>query len=170
MRRQGRICALQILYQMDVAKVLPVAGAAAAAQAVDQATDSYWRSFEAVDPAERQFAERLVRGAVPQMAALDEALSRASHHWKVERMNRVDRALLRLAAYEILHCPDIPPAASINEALEIAKRFCGGEAGPFINGILDQLVKLVDPEQVMQHRQAVENVVPIGIHAGRRRP
>lgn len=138
MRRRGRVCALQILYQLDLAKQLREG---VSTRDVDKAIFAYWRSFETVGLDDQDFAERLVHGVVRDLKHIDEALAGVSHHWKVNRMDKVDRNLLRLAAYEILRCADIPRAASINEAIEIAKRFSGNESAAFINGILDQLVK-----------------------------
>jgi N utilization substance protein B len=136
MRRRGRECALQVLYQLDIARELD--GAQRAALAED-ALKAFWASFETVGEDDRAFAERLVRGVVGELVELDQAITKASEHWRMTRMDKVDKSLLRLAAYEILRCPDIPRAASINEAIEIAKRFSGKESASFINGILDQL-------------------------------
>lgn len=130
---------MQILYQLDLAKELE--GARPGARHVDQAIQRYWSSFDAVGDEDKTFAERLVHGVVRDLIEIDQALANVSHHWKVARMDKVDRNLLRLAAYEILRCQDIPRAASINEAIEIAKRFSGNESAAFINGILDQLTK-----------------------------
>jgi transcription antitermination protein NusB len=135
MRRRAREAALQIIYQLDVARLLEGADA----EAVETAMRDYWTSFEPVAPEDREFAERVVRGVAAEVKALDQAITAVSHHWKLDRMAKVDRSLLRLAAYEILRCPDIPRAASINEAIEIAKRFSGQESASFINGVLDQL-------------------------------
>ncbi|RYJ01504.1 MAG: transcription antitermination factor NusB [Acetobacteraceae bacterium] len=169
MRRQGRICALQILYQMDIGKHFDAASAPEP-EAVSDLLDMFWRSFEPVDPLERQFAERLVRGVARDTAALDAQVSKVSHNWKIARMAKVDRALLRLATFEILRCPDIPAAVSINEALEIAKRFSGVEAAPFINGILDQLAQLpAEPVEPVEVTAPAANVVPLARHLDRRR-
>ncbi len=135
MRRRGRECALQMLYQLDVGKDLETPSG----PAIEQAMADFWKSFEAVDGEDREFAERLVRGVAKERQALDAELAKVSQHWRVDRMDKVDKNLLRLAAYEILHCPDIPRAASINEAIEIAKRFSGRDSAAFVNGILDQL-------------------------------
>lgn len=86
-----------------------------------------------------QFCRDLVTGVAGNIDAIDEALARASAHWSVSRMARVDRAILRLAAYEILFLDEIPSKVSINEAIEIAKRFSAPEAPTFINGVLDKL-------------------------------
>ena len=137
MRRKGRVCALQILYQMDLAKDLDAesVGESDARLAIRR----YWGSFESVGAEDEAFAQRLVYGVVAELQVIDRALADASHHWRVARMGKVDRNLLRVAAYEMLFCSDIPRAVSINEAIEIAKRYNSSEAAAFINGILDQL-------------------------------
>lgn len=137
MRRKGRVCALQILYQMDLAKNLDAETVSDADARL--AIRRYWGSFERVGQEDEAFAERLVHGVVRELNAIDDALADASHHWRVARMGKVDRNLLRVAAYEMLFCQDIPRAVSINEAIEIAKRYNSSEAAAFINGILDQL-------------------------------
>lgn len=142
MRRRGRVCALQILYQLDLAREL--SKDVFAPERVRQAIGRYWQSFDAVGPEDEAFAERLVLGVAREVGVLDETISAVSHHWKIARMDRVDRNVLRLAAYEMLHCPDIPRAASINEAIEIAKRFSNNESAAFINGVLDQLARSKD--------------------------
>jgi N utilization substance protein B len=106
---------------------------------LEGALSAYWSSFETVKPKVREFSERLVKGVSEHLTQLDDAISGQSKNWKVSRMDRVDLNLLRLAAYEIIYCPDIPKAAAINEALEIAKRFSEDDAASFINGILDNL-------------------------------
>ena len=136
MRRKGRVCAFPVLYQLDVAGELE----AATADTVSTALLRFWQSFEPMVVEDRLYAERLVAGAVAAQVALDARISQVSHNWRVARMGKVDRNLLRLAAYEILYCPDIPRTASINEAIEMAKQFGGGESPAFVNGILDQLV------------------------------
>lgn len=128
---------MQILYQLDFGPASE--GASVDPKTLEMEIGRFWASFEAVGDDVREFAERLARGVASALPQIDEAIAGASHHWKLGRMERVDRNLLRLAAYEILRCPDIPRAASINEAIEIAKRFSSVESAAFINGILDQL-------------------------------
>jgi N utilization substance protein B len=128
-----------MLYQLDLAQDL--GREPFDPEAVRTAMGRYWQSFDAVGPEDEAFAERLVMGVARELKEMDAALAEVSHHWKVARMGRVDRNVLRLAAYEMLRCPDIPRAASINEAIEIAKRFSNNEAAAFINGILDQLAR-----------------------------
>jgi transcription antitermination protein NusB len=145
MRRRARECALQILYQLDVQA--ETEEAQLSAEQVKAAVERYWESFEVVTPEEQAFAERLAMGVAADVQALDQAIAGVSLNWKMSRMDKVDRNLIRLAAYEILRCPDIPRSVSINEALEMARRYGGGDSVPFINGILDQLGHdRVDPE------------------------
>ena len=138
MRRRGRECALQILYQMDLNGDL-CADKVLTSENKNDAMNAYWSSFEAVKPQTREFSERLVQGVLAELLQLDKAISENSKNWKISRMDKVDLNLLRMAAFEILYCPDIPKAASINEALEIAKRFSEHDAASFINGILDNI-------------------------------
>ncbi len=85
------------------------------------------------------YAKGLVLGITQHQARLDEVLGQASPRWKVERMSRIDRNILRLAAYEIVYT-DIPPKVAINEAIELAKLFGGDESPAFINGVLDAVL------------------------------
>jgi N utilization substance protein B len=156
MRRQGRICALQILYQLDLHKQLPIGGAVPVdAAAVEAAMQLYWESFDPVEAGAQRFTKRLVEGLAGALQTVDAALTQAAHHWKLERMDRVDRNLLRLAAYEMLCCSDIPRSASLNEAVELAKCFSGAQAAAFVNGVLDH-VEAVTPEP--QHEVEVDVV------------
>jgi len=145
MRRQARQCALQLMFQLDMQKMLE---APVPAKELSSALRDYWSSFEEVHPDDRAFAERLVHGVLLQLAELDEAIAQASRKWRLKRMDKVDLNLLRVSAYEILYCPDVPRAAAINEAVEIAKRFCSQDSAAFVNGILDQLGKA--PDEVVQ--------------------
>ncbi len=88
----------------------------------------------------RVFVERIVRGFFARREEIDERLTAASQNWRLERMARVDRNLLRLSAFEILCCDDIPPKVAINEAVEIAKAYSTRESGAFVNGILDRVL------------------------------
>lgn len=133
MRRRARECALQILYQLDVG------GHLRSGDTLRPELDRYWGSFEPVSPEVRAFTERLVEGVAREVVELDRILEEAANHWKLGRMAKVDRNLLRLAAFEILHCPDIPRSSSINEAIEIGKRFSTEDSGSFLNGVLDRL-------------------------------
>lgn len=85
------------------------------------------------------FAEMLIRGVTEHLEAIDTLLGESSTNWKVARMALVDRNVLRLATYELCHLRDIPPKVTMNEAIEIAKRFGAGDSSSFINGILDRI-------------------------------
>jgi N utilization substance protein B len=137
-RRRAREFALQILYQLDVQEQL----------SDEQALGMFWRNFAATAEAEgalpadlgeiQPFAEKLVRGVREHLVDLDAQIQGASKNWRLERMARVDRNLLRLALYELKHVDDVPAKVAINEAIEIAKRYGTNESSAFVNGILDR--------------------------------
>ena len=87
----------------------------------------------------RPFSEKLVTGVYEKREELDQLISRASRNWRLDRMPRLDRCILRLAAFEMLYMDDIPPKVSINEAVEMGKKFGGRDSGGFINGVLDNI-------------------------------
>ena len=128
-RRRSREQALQILYQVDVG-----------AGDVEQVLDVFWEEPPADDEGVL-FTGRLVRGVVGHRDEVDGLIETHSINWKLHRMPAVDRNILRLAVFEILHCDDIPAMVSINEAIELGKQFSTGESGAFINGILDKISK-----------------------------
>jgi transcription antitermination protein NusB len=128
-RRKGRELALQALYQIEM-----TSDASAAA------VDLFLRHFEG-NPAAKEFARRLVSGAVSQRAAIDQLIDRCTENWKLGRLAKVDLVILRMATYELVFCPDIPSAVSLDEAIEIGKRFGSAESAPFINGVLDQIAQ-----------------------------
>lgn len=137
-RRACREAALQALYQFDTlgefsADQLDFFLVHFQSQA--QLDDDDHESRVVAD----QFCRELVSGVVSNIDAIDEAIARASVNWSVSRMARVDRTIIRLAAYEIMFVEDIPSKVSINEAIEVAKRFSAPEAPTFINGLLDKL-------------------------------
>ena len=126
-RRKGREAALQVLFQMDVS------GAAAA-----DALGSYWPHLSETREGE-DFASTLVSGYWAERELIDGTIRGVSHHWRLERMTKVDRNILRLGTYELLKMVDIPRRVTLNEAVELAKRF-GTEASPgFVNGVLDRI-------------------------------
>jgi N utilization substance protein B len=94
-----------------------------------------------VDPATHAFALSLVRGTKQQQEKIDQLLAQYAEHWDLERMSVVDRNILRMAVYELLWAPEVPPKAAINEALEIAKKFGTTESSRFINGVLDRILR-----------------------------
>jgi len=127
-RRKARECALQMLFAADLVKI------------DGDATLGYWDELgeTGIDEKTRDFANNLVRGALKDIAAIDDKIRTRAEHWRIERMAIVDRNVLRLAVYEFLF-EDTPHTVVINEALEIARRFSTFEATQFINGILDAI-------------------------------
>lgn len=108
---------------------------------------SDFKAVEDLDPAKkedaevRKFSEELVRGTLAHLDEIDQKIQLVAAHWKMSRMASVDRNIMRVAAYEILYRDDIPPAVTINEALEIAKKYSSAEAASFINGLLDKIAR-----------------------------
>ncbi len=128
-RRRAREIAIQILYQADVAKV-----------PLSEAFTIYEGYFKP-SPKALDFAKELVNGVAQYQEDLDAWIEQFSKHWRIDRMSAIDRNILRLATYELLHRSDIPPRVSINEAVELAKSFGSEESAAFVNGILDALFK-----------------------------
>jgi len=100
----------------------------------------FWADVEADDKA-REYTERIVRGVMSRRGELDETIAKALEHWDMARLAVIDRNVIRMAAYEMLHCMDVPPVVSINEAVDIAKYFGTPESGRFVNGVLDRICK-----------------------------
>lgn len=126
-RTTAREAALQMLFAIEASDADP-----------DRAIDDFWRELPG-DAEGRAYADEVVRGVRATLAELDAQLSRASKNWRLERMTRVDRNVLRLGAWELAHRPDVPRAVVLDEAVELAKRFGSEESGPFVNGVLDRV-------------------------------
>lgn len=131
-RRRGRWYAIQVLYALDLNPD----------EAPERAVADYAERF-ALELDERSiaFGRDLVVAFVDHRADIDQAIQKASRNWRLERMSRVDRNILRLAACELLYVKDAPMRVIINEAVELAKRFGATESPAFINGILDRVVQ-----------------------------
>ncbi len=128
-RSLARERALQALYQVDLAGAEPL-----------EALRAAWGSEEHKPDARAvEFAESLVRGVLEHRDALDAAIERYSHRWRVDRMSRIDRNILRLAAFELTVGPALPARVVLNEAIELAKRYGSEDSSAFINGILDRV-------------------------------
>jgi transcription antitermination protein NusB len=126
-RRKAREAALQMLFQIDLSGEDP-----------ERAIELYKQYLgEAVDADE--YAIELVRGCAAARDAIDARIREVSRHWRLERMARVDRNVLRLAAFELLHMPGVPRKVTLNEAVELAKRFGDEDSPAFINGVLDRI-------------------------------
>ena len=97
----------------------------------------------------REFALRLIEGTRAHQKQVDEILVAVTRNWDLRRMAAIDRNILRMAIYELLHCADIPPKVTINEAIELGKRFSTANSGAFINGILDRVRIDIDKGAVL---------------------
>ena len=105
-----------------------------------QLIDEFWKGMKA-DKSVITFSNEIVKGTIENLRNIDKEIKDAAEHWVLERMAIVDRNILRLACYEILYRDDIPPLVSIDEAIEISKKYSSSESSAFINGILDKISK-----------------------------
>jgi transcription antitermination protein NusB len=123
MRHEARERALGLLYEAEQKGIEPEAVLAELPVAPDS------------------FAEELVRGVAEHAAELDALIAATATNWRLERMAMLDRTVLRLGTYELLHRPDVPPAVAIDEAVELAKAYCGEESPRFVNGVLARIAE-----------------------------
>jgi N utilization substance protein B len=108
----------------------------------DEVITLFWRSFDAdADPEGRPYADEIVRGVASTRADLDAIVAGASSNWRLERMTRVDRNILRLGAWELAHKADVPAAVILDEAVELAKAFGTEGSGAFVNGVLNRIAE-----------------------------
>ena len=131
-RHEARQWAVQFLFQRDFN-----------AGDIESALADFWQDKKSSDKS-RLFAEELIQGVESKKDELDRLIRKYAEHWDVRRMGAVDRNVMRVALYEMIYRPDIPPVVSINEAVEIAKDLSGVESGKFVNGILDHACKEQD--------------------------
>ena len=138
-RHKAREAAVQCLYQWDVTgreRDVIFAG---------------FRESQELEASEAQdFAEELFDGVVAHADEIDAMIAGQSEHWRVDRLGLVEKSILRLGVYELMFEPDTPPAVAMNEAVELAKRFSGPEAGPFVNGVLDAISKRLQAGDVSE--------------------
>ena len=128
-RSLARTYVLQILYQVDITREDPFCS-----------QHSFWDNMEEQVEADiKEFAEKLAKGVLANLSEIDLKISQYASNWNINRMSVVDRNILRLGCFELLFCEDIPPKVTINEAVELAKKYSGIEAGKFVNGILDKI-------------------------------
>ncbi len=134
-RRDARARALQALFQVDFSEIDPL----------DALVIAFKSEESRPAPDVMLFAEALVSGVVERRAEIDALIEKQSHHWRVERMARVDRNVLRLAVFELL-TGEVPQKVIFNEAIELAKQYGSEESGAFVNGILDKLAARIRRE------------------------
>ncbi|MFH1502972.1 MAG: transcription antitermination factor NusB [Candidatus Eisenbacteria bacterium] len=131
-RREGRELALKLLYREEVTGL----------------TDHAVPDLETADPKSLEFAELLVGGVRDDSDNIDAAISAASEHWEISRMGAVDRSIIRIGVFELIHRPETAVGPIINEAIDIARKYSGDECGRFVNGVLDRIARDVrgDPD------------------------
>jgi transcription antitermination protein NusB len=113
----------------------------------DQAIELFWRAFDG-EAEGRTYADEAVRGLTQDMREVDALISAASTHWRIERMARVDRNVLRLGTWELLRRADVPRAVILDEAVELAKAFGTEESSAFVNGVLNSVAETVGRKDV----------------------
>ena len=147
-RRRAREFALAALYQSDIAG----GGVAPALKGLllGQLEDGI--DGKAAEADEVEFAQRIADGVDAQRKEIDQHIEAASKNWRLVRMPVVDRNILRLATYELMLCPDVPVSVTINEAVELAKRFGDKESKSFVNGILDRIASDLGRGGRRQHK------------------
>lgn len=129
-RTVAREFALQILYQLDITS-----------EPAENALENFWSNHkdEEIEASLKEFSSELVKGVARNLEEIDQSIMRYAQNWQLKRMAVVDRNIMRLGAFELLYRQDIPPKVSINEAVELAKKFSGPESGKFVNAILDKI-------------------------------
>lgn len=148
-RSAAREAALHVLFATDGAARPP--GVFDEEAAVAQ-LEHYWRSraeagselatsLQIAEPDARAFADAIVRGVASRLAEIDGVIRKASAHWRLERMARVDRTVLRIGTWELLREADAPRAVVVDEAVELGKAYGGEDSGSFINGVLDRVAE-----------------------------
>lgn len=126
-RRKSRECALQVLFQLNITK-----------QEAIKALSQFQEHFSSDGEAD-EFLKRLVLGVLEHRQELDRLIEQYSENWRLDRINIIERNILRMALFELLYCEEIPPKVTINEAIDLGKRYGSGDSGGFINGILDRI-------------------------------
>ena len=152
-RRKAREAALRALYEIEIAQ-----------SASADALESVFSEMELAQD-QRGFAERLVQGVGERQSEIDNKLSKLIRQFDFDRVAAVDRSVLRIAAYELLFEPAIPPAVSINEAVAIVKKYSTAESGRFVNGVLAKLVGETpkanwDPSMAPEEEEPLDDTEP----------
>jgi N utilization substance protein B len=128
-RREGREAALQLLFDWDLNIRGPLA---------EPDLAGFW-DIRPASPNVKTFAVDLVRGVIERQSVIDEKITKYALNYELRRISAVDRNILRLAIYEMLYVPDVPPIVAINEAIDIAKKFGTEDSSKFVNGVLDRV-------------------------------
>lgn len=145
-RKEAREWALQMLYQLDINPL-----------GLEELFEQFFADKKYANR-DREFAEKTVIGVIEYFEAIDSKVKEFTPKWDMKRLGGVDRNVLRIAAYEMIYCDDIPPVVSINEAIQNAKDYAGVESGKFVNGVLDELRKTLDRPSRSTYKSAEERL------------
>ncbi|MGB2630602.1 MAG: transcription antitermination factor NusB [Candidatus Omnitrophota bacterium] len=129
-RTLSREIALKILYAWDISK-----------EPVEEVHRKFWENNDISGEKVREFSDLLVFGVNSNLGKIDEIIAGHAINWRMDRMATIDRNVLRIASFELLFAPDIPPKVAINEAIDLAKKYGDKDSGKFVNGILDNINK-----------------------------
>ncbi|MFA5167699.1 MAG: transcription antitermination factor NusB [Candidatus Omnitrophota bacterium] len=144
-RTQARECALQILYQYEMNP-----------EPMPEILKKFWSQQDEVFSEDiRDFAEKLALGTVEHQAEIDKIVERYADNWELSRMAMIDRNIMRFATYELLYLADVPPKVTLNEAVNLAKKFSQEESGKFVNGILDKINHTEKPKTPKNHDPSI---------------
>jgi transcription antitermination factor NusB len=140
-RTQARECTLQILYQYEMNP-----------EPMLEILKKFWAQQDETYLEEiRNFAEKLALGTVEHQTEIDKVVERYADNWELSRMAMIDRNIMRFATYELLYLADVPPKVTLNEAVNLAKKFSQEESGKFVNGILDKINHTEKPKTPKDH-------------------
>jgi transcription antitermination factor NusB len=131
-RTLARESALKILYQAEMTH-----------RKIHLATEIFWSEVKKIDNNVQEFTNRLTFGVEKHLKRIDEKISEYATNWQLKRMAIIDRNILRIGVFELLYLEDIPPKVTINEAVELAKKYGDLESSKFVNGILDKIHKTI---------------------------
>ncbi|MFH1479548.1 MAG: transcription antitermination factor NusB [Candidatus Omnitrophota bacterium] len=133
-RTLARECALKILYRIEISR-----------ESIEASMIDFW-SMQDAEGEVREFADSLVKGVYSNLKSIDDIISKYTDNWDIKRMAVIDKNILRLGVFELVYLKDIPEKVSINEAIELGKRYGDIDSGKFINGILDK-IKQKEPKR-----------------------
>jgi len=128
-RTLARECALKILYRIETSK-----------ESAEESIKDFW-SIEHADDEVKAFTDSLVKGTCKNLAEIDGFISKYADNWDIKRIAVIDKNVLRMGLFQLLYRDDIPPKVSINEAIDLAKKYGDIDSGKFVNGILDKIQK-----------------------------
>ncbi len=129
-RTLARECALKILYRIEISK-----------DSMESSIEDFWVREKGSEEV-KDFANSLVKGTQKNLSRINEVISQHAENWEIKRMAVIDKNVLRLGTFELLYMDEIPPKVSINEAIELAKKYGDVDSGKFVNGILDKIRKI----------------------------